>query len=81
MLQQAENCCMVIYESPSSYTLAHLEYNTMATLHLFPFHVQLLACKRLVAMVMLHNKTVVCKLTLAWTATKYIVLSATDLLL
>ena len=38
-------------QSPPSYTLAHLEYITMATLHLFPFHVQLLACKRLVAMV------------------------------
>ena len=30
-------------ESPPSYTLVHLEYITMATLYLFPFHVQLLS--------------------------------------
>ena len=60
-----------VYEnnvSPPSYTRAHLKYTciiAMATLHLFPFHVQLLACKLLVAMVIYSNVCmyIVCTLT------------------
>ena len=35
-------------------------YITMATLHLFPFHVQLLACKLWVAMVIYSKDLLVC---------------------